>query len=387
MKILLSEKLRRLRKNADLTQEQFACAIGVSPQSVSKWERDEGYPDISLLPAIANYFKITIDELLGNDNDSANEDVQNFHKKLWEIEDTEEQIALATEYYRKYPKNYSLANLLCVLIKNDRNNMENYLPIAREACERVLSECTDQHKRDIALRNMCIFCPDEKLEKWLEMCPLDYAFNRAEYREERLWRQNKLDESRFIHDVNNLRILLHFLGRDPRTWRNAYKWAEWYKFCISLLDSFREDGVLPLAWLGCYTRYHFQAAFGLCGYGNFEEFHTYMDRAFELYEEWLKIPGDEMLHFGNNFIFGGLKIKRSSMDYSDEDAHVTSPDGEGIEIAKLHELFLDSDYFYQGLASNWAYFNPARDTDEFKAYVERAKKIAEKYDPSVFEEE
>lgn len=63
----LGINIKALRKRKHLTQEQFAERIGVSSQAVSKWETGVCYPDISLLPIIAQFFDITIDELLGFD--------------------------------------------------------------------------------------------------------------------------------------------------------------------------------------------------------------------------------------------------------------------------------------------------------------------------------
>ena len=51
-----------MQKN--ITQEVLANHLGIAPQSVGKWERGEGFPDITLLPHIAFYFDITVDELL-----------------------------------------------------------------------------------------------------------------------------------------------------------------------------------------------------------------------------------------------------------------------------------------------------------------------------------
>lgn len=56
--------LKRIRKDKGITQEQLADKIGVSPQAVSKWEYSS-YPDPQLLPAIADYLGVTIDELFG----------------------------------------------------------------------------------------------------------------------------------------------------------------------------------------------------------------------------------------------------------------------------------------------------------------------------------
>lgn len=67
MNIYFGENIKRLRKEKNLTQEAFANLIGVSFQAVSKWEREECYPDITLLPLIASCFETTVDDLLGTD--------------------------------------------------------------------------------------------------------------------------------------------------------------------------------------------------------------------------------------------------------------------------------------------------------------------------------
>ena len=65
MNLSLGANIKRIRLERSLTQEEAAAHLGVSAQSVSKWERGEGYPDIEALPGIANYLGISVDELLG----------------------------------------------------------------------------------------------------------------------------------------------------------------------------------------------------------------------------------------------------------------------------------------------------------------------------------
>ncbi|MDR0916172.1 MAG: helix-turn-helix domain-containing protein [Oscillospiraceae bacterium] len=65
MGISISENLKKLRRGRDLTQEGLADILGVSAQSISKWERGDNFPDITLLPGIANFFDVTVDDLLG----------------------------------------------------------------------------------------------------------------------------------------------------------------------------------------------------------------------------------------------------------------------------------------------------------------------------------
>ena len=59
----MGQKIKQLRYKAGLTQEQLAEQMGVSAQSVSKWETGASMPDISLLPILAETFGVSIDEL------------------------------------------------------------------------------------------------------------------------------------------------------------------------------------------------------------------------------------------------------------------------------------------------------------------------------------
>lgn len=69
-----SENLRRLRKAKDIKQEALAEAMNVSRQTVSKWENGTAMPDFKKLNALAEYFGVTMDELLGFSNDKNNND-------------------------------------------------------------------------------------------------------------------------------------------------------------------------------------------------------------------------------------------------------------------------------------------------------------------------
>lgn len=77
----LSENLKKYRMLKNLTQEDVADFLGITPQSVSKWERGESYPDITLLPALANIFETSIDLLIGMDTIRAEATRYNIHKK------------------------------------------------------------------------------------------------------------------------------------------------------------------------------------------------------------------------------------------------------------------------------------------------------------------
>lgn len=59
----LAKKIKQLRFQAGLTQEQLAQKLGVGAQSVSKWENNVAMPDIALLPLLAEAFGVMIDDL------------------------------------------------------------------------------------------------------------------------------------------------------------------------------------------------------------------------------------------------------------------------------------------------------------------------------------
>lgn len=95
MGINFGEKIRTLRKKKNISQEKFAQYLNVSFQAVSKWENSSTYPDIQLLPEIARFFGITVDELL-------------------QAEQIDERI-LYEEYEARAAENYRNGNIAKVL--------------------------------------------------------------------------------------------------------------------------------------------------------------------------------------------------------------------------------------------------------------------------------
>lgn len=111
--------LKVLRKKNSATQNNLADALGVSPQAVSKWERLEGMPDISLIPKIALYFNITLDELFGMDKEVRKNKLQNVlleHKKLIASGDIKKTLVHLRNAVIDFPHEYTLwAELISIL--------------------------------------------------------------------------------------------------------------------------------------------------------------------------------------------------------------------------------------------------------------------------------
>lgn len=65
MQETFGQRFQRLRKNANLTQEDVATRLNITAQAVSKWENDVSAPDISVLVELSDILNVTLDELMG----------------------------------------------------------------------------------------------------------------------------------------------------------------------------------------------------------------------------------------------------------------------------------------------------------------------------------
>ena len=101
MKLRIAETIRSLRKEMGITQEELARAICVTTQAVSKWERGEGYPDITLLPAMAEYFHVTLDTLCGIDEQQKQAEISAILKAT--ASSYEESVQIAREGLARFP--------------------------------------------------------------------------------------------------------------------------------------------------------------------------------------------------------------------------------------------------------------------------------------------
>lgn len=111
MTIYFGENLKKLRKSKELTQESLADFLGMSFQSISKWERSETYPDITMLPVIASFFGVTVDSLLGTDmiekEKRINEYCENYSCLISEGKTSQARDMLKTAI-SEFPGNYDL---------------------------------------------------------------------------------------------------------------------------------------------------------------------------------------------------------------------------------------------------------------------------------------
>lgn len=88
----LGRKIAYYRKNKNITQDALAKQLGISNQAVSKWETDQSYPDVELLPKIADIFEITMDELFDRE-ESTDEMISDLMNQETHSADSEQNTA------------------------------------------------------------------------------------------------------------------------------------------------------------------------------------------------------------------------------------------------------------------------------------------------------
>ena len=141
MKMELGGNLRRLRFEKGLTQEQLAEIFHVSAQAVSRWENDQAYPDVGLLPGLAMYFEVSMDELMGMEGIRKEERLHEMMNGIYmraRNGDLDGAVGLIRENLRIYPDNASLLMALSEALA--RMEGEDALKEAISVSERVLEK-------------------------------------------------------------------------------------------------------------------------------------------------------------------------------------------------------------------------------------------------------
>lgn len=143
MNLQIGKNIKSLRQSRGITQETLANRIGVAPQSISKWERCEGYPDITFLIPLAEYFDVTLDELMGMDAEKTEYHITAQIKeieRLRHIGAHEEKNEIIRKLYAEHPYDFRIIThyIDLLLDESPAKNREE----AENLFRYVLDECS-----------------------------------------------------------------------------------------------------------------------------------------------------------------------------------------------------------------------------------------------------
>lgn len=140
----LSNRLVTLRKKERKTQQDVAHYVGVSTAAVSKWETNQSYPDLSVLPKLATYFNCSIDDLLGYEPQMSKEHIQQLYMRLandFQQKPFDEVYAeiqnIIKEYYACFPLLMQISVLLLNYTQLAGERTKEILSLAESLCIRI----------------------------------------------------------------------------------------------------------------------------------------------------------------------------------------------------------------------------------------------------------
>jgi len=351
----LSGNIARCRKEKGITQEELAEFAGVTKASVSKWETGVTVPDVQMLPVLAAYFDVTVDELLGYEAQLTKEQIRRYYHdfamafaekgfdEVWE-----ESQALVKKYYSCYPLLFQMTVLWlnhCTLAR-DESLKNQALARTEELCLRIMDGSDSRKLRQSAATVRALV--------WMQQGKADQVIRTVE--------EDALDPNR-IDDVDTL-LPMAYLSVGNLEMAGKSSQIALYKnlmgmisdslylllstqgnvdYCRELID--RTDRILETYNVNrlnpnTSAGYNFQVAVKLCSFMDpehpddalqeqiLDRIGSYVDMVCQLYRDDIKLHGDgfffmlddwfAQLDLGPDGVRSGKVIKEdvvSSLDY------------------------------------------------------------------------
>lgn len=352
MNILLDENLRKLRQSRGNRQEDLALHLGVSVQSVSKWERGENLPDLTLIPAIASYYDVSVDDLLGVGEVRKQERIDWYFaesKRLLRDGKTGENIELMRKAVKEFPNEHKLISQLAFALFFHIDKDKAMCSEAIELDERILRESTDEKLRRISIDHLCYsylyLGNNEKAKEYAEM--VGDLFNSREV----LLSSVLEGEEGENHNKNLIMLAIRIIINTVHK-LDSIDLLTRKEFLIKLLEFFFDDGFMGhFATNAADCHYYCAAAYA--GKGDGEKTRYHLESTAKYVKQLDSLDGE---YIYRSRILGGYK--------EDTDRYFTN-----CPIS-LGENYINS------LARDKDAFAPYCDTDWYKAAVEELKSCA-----------
>ncbi len=413
-----AEIIRTMRREKNVTQDELAQALGVSFQAVSRWENGQAYPDIELLPKIAEFFGITTDRLLGADEKAKLkkriETLEAYNRAYHAAEDGFGKYEVMAKAIEEFPDSeHFLEKALEQLVYHNALPREEALPIVREYCRKLIENTGKPITRLSTLYKIFQYEDEERLDNWskyvsekvtvpqllasryhhlgdVDKCnlqrqknlfaSLNYSFDAEFSRLRYISETGSLDPDTAAHAAD---LILGPAVKDPEA---SVRGQE---IVLRLVDVLRDPSTDKDGWIFRRAFTYLRLAAGRFGSGDRDGGYKALEKSVELYEIILEIPVDLELPL-NCPVLDRLTI--SAVTYynpepnllrrTSSDSDHKTPRKETASNTQINTLHYRYAQIYHPLANpdGWEWFNSVRNEDRFKAFLERI----EKYRPENF---
>ena len=220
MNITITENLKQLRKGAGKTQDNLAEFLDISISAVSKWERGECYPDIELLPKIAAFYDVTVDDLLGVGEMRKRERIAEIHKagsELFESKNYKQAITHYSDAFNEFPHDKGIILRYAMAMGLGGNSAD--VQCAADYCEFIADSFNSNKIQQTAQAVLCFI--NAKLEfdennnrRYGMKFALETARNLPHQRESREWVIKALGET----NKDNIDEYIHYIATGDDSW-------------------------------------------------------------------------------------------------------------------------------------------------------------------------
>lgn len=352
----IGEKIKELRKAQDVTQEKLADYLNISYQAVSKWENGLALPDLSFIPALANFFGVTSDYLLDISLDNKSEIIENVLNKARSYTHTgeiEKSIAIIEDALQTYPNEHKLLNDLIeykVMIYNGDDGV--WLTDVEQKANLILRDCNIDKIRHSTIVNLAFaysFCG--KREKVLEIANLlpETAYSKRELlslsvpaKERAMYK----GECILAHSESMLTDILciskhHYIWGDPQIAVDVCNRA------LNIIKSLGDEGYLLYFKASAYE----DLCMAYAKLKNADELFIAMEMVVRIYEKIERILSDGGMQYRSP-LFEGLEFNKNTMSF-------------GVPISDFER--------YHNIITKSNTLKPFIDDERFKRIVEYLK--------------
>ncbi len=409
MKLTIGTNIRALRRKHHITQEQLADKLGVSYQSVSRWENDTCYPDMELLPALARIFSVSIDRLLGVSEEDKNDKIMEILRQLSkasDLPDAETLISLIAALRRDYLDCLAIVQLFEISVQKELYLIPPVLSELRVTADEIIIHTTDVWLHDQIITYMARMEDDAHLEVFLHKYASASDLSRDVLLQNRYETRREYDKLEQVRQSNLCARLDQLLDSSWQSWQDIGKPADVHHLLYVndvLLDLLHHvcncdpspafpisgDGevdfwVEPRLWMG------FRRACYMASLGRIEQAYLILEDTVSLLEKAMSQPNGTKLCCGSPSLDQMVWVSEECwLTCDDENMIQWTQRGDASEDLQERARYIHRDgtcymlfpsWFHRALAERegWEWFDPIRDTPRYQAYVERIAKLVVK---------
>lgn len=394
MNCKIGEKIKLLRQQHKMTQEQLADRLGVSYQSVSRWENGITYPDIEYLPAVAKLFSVSSDYLLGQDDEEKQRQIKKRIREIPRMTESDESslIDLIRLCRREQDDGYYFKSICYALRYSPLHMNKNVLDELRKSKDVFFETCIDTEMRSLALGYYASLEEEKYINAFLDRYASERPISRDYLLKERYLFRDEFDNFNMARQRHFHKQITYLIDGDTGLWRDNSKQIDAKQVLfesetkLAFIHSLCEETPAPDSPVTCGNEPDVFAeqriftgmrkACALVDIGEREKAYSVLEDIISLTEKIMDMPEGAELKCASPAL-DTMKVTVISQETANSEIYkelfYTLENGEKKEFNEISPQWI-----YECLALNdfsvWKWLDPIRKENRFSDLMERIKK-------------